>query len=174
MIEGQEISTTINIINEDTQDIPINIAKNNYLVDELFEKLQNQFNDSQLILKTLQNNLKILHKEVLKERKDLNKQILKSKKNKKKRNTLSGFAIPSQISKELSEFLELENENVKISRTDVTSRIIKYIKDNHNPLPSIKSVRRDNFFINVASENKHLVKILKKLDMSEIQRSYLF
>jgi len=52
--------------------------------------------------------------------------------------------------------------------------IIKYIKDNHNPLPSIKSVRRDNFFINVASENKHLVKILKKLDMSEIQRSYLF
>ena len=87
MIEGQEISTTINIINEDTQDIQINIAKNNYLVDELFEKLQNQFNDSQLILKTLQNNLKILHKEVLKERKDLNKQILKSKKNKKKRNT---------------------------------------------------------------------------------------
>ena len=52
--------------------------------------------------------------------------------------------------------------------------IIKYIKDNHNPLPSIKSVRRDNFFINVASENKHLVKILKKLDMNEIQRSYLF
>jgi len=82
MIEGQEISTTINIINEDTQDIQINIAKNNYLVDELFEKLQNQFNDSQLILKTLQNNLKILHKEVLKERKDLNKQKVKKIKKK--------------------------------------------------------------------------------------------
>ena len=93
-----------------------------------------------MILKTLQNNLKILHKEVLKERKDLNKQILKSKKNKKKRNTLSGFAIPSQISKELSEFLELENENVKISRTDVTSRIIKYIKDNQLQDPSNKKI----------------------------------
>ena len=91
MIEGQEISTTINIINEDTQDIQINIDKNNYLVDELFEKLQNQFNDSQLILKTLQNNLKILHKEVLKERKDLNKQILKSKKNKKKKKYIKWF-----------------------------------------------------------------------------------
>ena len=51
--------------------------------------------------------------------------------------------------------------------------VIKYIKDNHKPLPSIKSVRRDNFFINVASENEHLVKILKKLDKSEIQRSFL-
>tara|TARA_X000000368_G_C23039524_1_gene716242 strand:- start:1457 stop:1876 length:420 start_codon:yes stop_codon:yes gene_type:complete len=51
--------------------------------------------------------------------------------------------------------------------------VIKYIKDNHQPLPSIKSVRRDNFYINVASENEHLVKILKKLDKSEIQRSFL-
>ena len=51
--------------------------------------------------------------------------------------------------------------------------IIKYIKDNHKPLPSIKSVRRDNFFINVASENEHLIKILKKLDKNEIQRSFL-
>jgi hypothetical protein len=51
--------------------------------------------------------------------------------------------------------------------------VIKYIKDNYQPLPSIKSVRRDNFFINVPTENKHLVKILKKLDKSEIQRSFL-
>lgn len=121
---------TIEITNNNNQESQLNVEKNNLIVDDLFEKLQNQFNDSQLILKTLQNNLKILHKEVLKERKEMNKQILKSKKNKKKRSTLSGFAVPSQISKELSEFLELENENVKISRTDVTSRIIKYIKDN--------------------------------------------
>ena len=36
-------------------------------VDDLFSKLTAQFNDSQSILKTLANNLKILHKEVLKE-----------------------------------------------------------------------------------------------------------
>lgn len=51
--------------------------------------------------------------------------------------------------------------------------IIKYIKDNHKPLPSIKSVRSDNFFINVSSYNQPLIKIFKKLDMIEIQRSFL-
>jgi len=142
MIEEQENKNlnTIEIINNNKQESQSNIEKNNLIVDDLFEKLQNQFNDSQLILKTLQNNLKILHKEVLKERKEMNKQILKSKKNKKKRTTLSGFAVPSQISKELSKFLELENENVKISRTDVTSRIIKYIKDNQLQDPDNKKI----------------------------------
>jgi len=86
MIEEQENKNlnTIEIINNNKQESQSNIEKNNLIVDDLFEKLQNQFNDSQLILKTLQNNLKILHKEVLKERKEMNKQILKSKKNKKK------------------------------------------------------------------------------------------
>ena len=50
---------------------------------------------------------------------------------------------------------------------------IKYIKNNHKPLPSIKSIRRNEFFINVASENTDLIKILKNLDMHEIQRSFL-
>ena len=50
---------------------------------------------------------------------------------------------------------------------------IEYIKDNHKPLLSIKSKRRKDFFINVASENKSLLKILKKLDKNEIQRSFL-
>ena len=38
-------------------------------VDVLYEKLQKQFNDSSLIIKTLHNNLKLLYKEVLKEEK---------------------------------------------------------------------------------------------------------
>ena len=42
-------------------------------VDDLFSKLTAQFNDSQSILKTLANNLKILHKEVLRERKEIAK-----------------------------------------------------------------------------------------------------
>ena len=50
---------------------------------------------------------------------------------------------------------------------------IKHIKDNHKPLLSIKSKRRKDFFINAASENKSLLKILKKLDKNEIQRSFL-
>ena len=51
--------------------------------------------------------------------------------------------------------------------------VIKYIKDNHSPLPSKKSVRREDFFINVAAKNSKLLKILKKLDTNEIQRSFI-
>ena len=51
--------------------------------------------------------------------------------------------------------------------------VFKYIKNNHKPLPSIKSVRGDEFFINVSSENMNLIQILKNLDKYEIQRSFL-
>ncbi|MDC3222583.1 hypothetical protein OAT79_00090 [Gammaproteobacteria bacterium] len=51
--------------------------------------------------------------------------------------------------------------------------VFKYIKNNHKPLPSIKSVRGDEFFMNVSSENTNLIKILKNLDKYEIQRSFL-
>lgn len=43
---------------------------------------------------------------------------------------MSGLAFPSHISKELATFLGIKDENEKISRTEVTSRLIKYIKDN--------------------------------------------
>lgn len=52
------------------------------------------------------------------------------------------------------------------------SSIIKYIKDNHKPLPSIKSVRSSKFFINVPPENKYLIETLKKLDKNVIQHSF--
>lgn len=75
-----------------------------------------------------------------------------------------------------SVYLHIDNsvgiDLIEYYESDIFS-VIKYFKDNYKPLPSIKSVRRDNFFINVASKNKCLVKILKKLDKSEIQRSFL-
>lgn len=49
---------------------------------------------------------------------------------------------------------------------------IKFIKDKHKPLQSIKSVRSKEFFINVASKNQQLIRILKDLNMIEIQRSF--
>jgi len=100
------------------------------VVDSLFQKLQTQFNDSQSIMKTLQSNVKIFYKEVLKERKELEKKIAKNKKKNKRKKSMSGLAFPSHISKELATFLGIKDENEKISRTEVTSRLIKYIKDN--------------------------------------------
>ena len=108
-------------------------------VDILFEKLQLQFTDSQQILKTLHNNLKILQKEVIKERKELLKKSNKNNKKKKKKNNLSGFAVPTKITKELAEFLNLD-EKIEISRTDVTSLICKYIKENNLQNPDNKKI----------------------------------
>jgi chromatin remodeling complex protein RSC6 len=109
-------------------------------VDDMFLKLQNQFTNSQLILKTLQNNLKILYKEVIKERRDMSKKISKNKKKTKKKNNNSGLNYPVNVSKDLSEFLGLENEDTKIARTEVTTQIIKYIKDNQLQDPKNKKI----------------------------------
>ena len=128
--ENQEIEKNI-----DTE----NIEKKESNVDILFDKLQLQFNDSQQILKTLHNNLKILYKEVLKERKELQKKSNKNSKKKKKKNNLSGFAVPTKITKELAEFLNLDHDT-EISRTDVTSLICKYIKDNNLQNPDNKKI----------------------------------
>ena len=49
---------------------------------------------------------------------------------------------------------------------------IKFIKDNHKPLQSIKSVRSKEFFINAASKNQKFIRILKNLNKVEIQRSF--
>ena len=152
--ENIELDNKINEINNDDEneinndfdnEINNDFDKENKLIDKkivsnvdiLFEKLQKQFLDSNLILKTLHNNLKILHKEVLKERKELLKNYNKNKK--KKKNKLSGFAVPSKITKKLADFLQVE-EDTKISRTFVTKFICKYIKDNNLQNPENKKI----------------------------------
>jgi len=98
------------------------------LTEVLFNKLVNQFQDVQLLMKTLHTNLKVLQKEVLKERKELKKKEQKHKKKSSKKKTPSGFAKPSLISNELSSFLNLPDDS-QLARTDVTSKVIAYIKE---------------------------------------------
>ncbi len=69
--EINENNLEIDNENENDTDKKVDISN----VDILFEKLQLQFLDSQQIIKTLHNNLKILQKEVLKERKRFTKKI---------------------------------------------------------------------------------------------------
>jgi len=61
---------------------------------------------------------------------------------------------------------------IDYSEQDVID-VINYIKENHEPLSPIASVRSNAFFVNVASENAKLIQILKELEIREIQRSYL-
>jgi chromatin remodeling complex protein RSC6 len=93
----------------------------------LFNKLLNQFLDVQSVMKTLHSNLKVLQKEVLRERKESKKKESKIKKKGNKNKAASGFAKPSSISTVLSDFLGLEH-NQQIARTDVTAKVIGYVK----------------------------------------------
>ena len=70
-----------------------------------------------------------------------------NKKHIKKKRKPSGFAKPQKLSKELCEFLNIE-ENSILPRTEVTKRLIKYIKE--------KDLSRSNK-INLDSRLKKLI-----------------
>ena len=63
--------------------------------------------------------------------------------------------------------------NINQSTKEDVSEIISFIKANHKPLPSVKSVRRGEFFMNVSYDNGDLIKSLQQLGKEEIQRSFV-
>jgi chromatin remodeling complex protein RSC6 len=103
----------------------------------LFNKLVNQFQDIQSVMKTLHSNLKVLQKEVLRERKESKKKESKIKKKSDKKRSPSGFAKPAPISNDLAHFLDLSN-GVELARTEVTSKVIAYVKDHQLQNPENK------------------------------------
>ncbi len=82
-------------------------------------------------INSIQQQLKVLEKDVKKEMKQIQKQ--KHKKNEeeiiKSKRKPSGFAKPGNVSSELCKFMECE-EGTKLARTKVTQYLFKYIKDN--------------------------------------------
>jgi hypothetical protein len=62
--------------------------------------------------------------------------------------------------------------NLSQPNKDDILEIITYIKKNHYPLPSIKSLRRGEFFINIPPDDINMIQILKELDKKEIQYSF--
>jgi len=51
-------------------------------------------------------------------------------------------------------------------------QIIDFIKKTHKPQLPIKSIRREGFFVNVASKNTKLIQFLNSTNFQEIQRSF--
>ena len=103
----------------------------------LFNKFINQFQDIQSVMKTLHSNLKVLQKEVMRERKESKKKESKIKKKIDKKKNPSGIVKPTPISPELSKFLGLPVGEL-IARTDVTAKIISYVKENNLQDPKDK------------------------------------
>lgn len=103
----------------------------------LFNKFINQFQDIQAVMKTLHSNLKVLQKEVMRERKESKKKESKIKKKSDKKKNPSGIVKPTDVSPELSKFLGLQLGE-QIARTEVTSKIISYVKEHNLQNPEYK------------------------------------
>ena len=94
-------------------------------IEEKFKGIFSSLNTFKLQISSLQQQVKILEKNVIKDLNTANKII--EKKNKVKRKP-SGFAIKGKISEELRDFMGLQ-EGELCARTEVTKYIISYIKE---------------------------------------------
>ena len=83
-------------------------------------------------INSVQQQLKVLEKDVRKEMKQIQKQKQKQNEEEivKSKRKPSGFAKPGNISKELCDFMGCE-EGTKLARTKVTQYLFKYIKTNN-------------------------------------------
>ncbi len=150
------------------------------------EEICEQFNtiyDSLSVFKTqitsMQNQLKLLEKNVKKQMKGLKKEVVK--KQKKGNRAPSGFAKPSKVTKELCEFMKKE-EGTEIARTEVTRALVSYIKENKlenlenskiilpddklKELLDIKDDQELTYFNIQKYMNKHFISASKKIEQN--------
>jgi upstream activation factor subunit UAF30 len=152
----------------------------------LTEELCSQFNgiiDSLSTFKTqitsIQNQLKLLEKNVKKQMKGLKKEV--TKKQTKGKRKPSGFAKPSKVTKELCDFMN-KQEGTEIARTEVTRALVSYIKENKlensenskiispdNKLKELLDIKDDQelTYFNIQKYmNKHFIPMTKKIEQN--------
>ena len=93
-----------------------------------FEDIVNNLSNLKVQINTIQQQIKSAEKNIKKKMRGLKREAVKNK-NKGNRQP-SGFAKPTKITKELCVFLN-KKEGSEIARTEVTSFLSKYIKNNN-------------------------------------------
>lgn len=111
-------------------------------LSEEFDQILEAFTEINKRVKELVGRVKVLQRRVGKEHRDLEKAAKgKRKKNQnggeKSKRQPSGFAKPTQLSKELCNFLSVD-ENTQLARTEVTKKITTYVKNNNLQNPKNK------------------------------------
>ena len=94
---------------------------------EQFENVINNLTEFRCQVNNIQQQIKLLEKNVRKQMKGLKKDIVKNKNKGNKKP--SGFARPTKVTKELCEFMN-KSEGTEIARTEVTRALVNYIKSN--------------------------------------------
>lgn len=93
-----------------------------------FEVIIDSLSHFRIQVNTIQQQIRQLEKNIKKEMKGLKKAASKTKNKGNKKP--SGFANPTNVTKELCEFMN-KQEGTQIARTDVTKALISYIKTNN-------------------------------------------
>ena len=127
-VESYDNNSTANI--SDNVDSPINPCKLENVLNQI-STIYDSLTLFKMNINTLQQQLKVLEKDVKKEIKQIQKQNQKKNEEEiiKSKRKPSGFAKPGNVSNELCKFIECE-EGTKLARTKVTQYLFKYIKDN--------------------------------------------
>lgn len=97
------------------------------------DSIKNKVNDYKKNMDELSSEMKLLEKLLTK----VAKKQIKSSNTSKKPRKLCGFALPSQVSDELCDFMKMPHGTL-ISRTDVTKYLMKYISENQLQNPQQK------------------------------------
>ena len=70
-----------------------------------------------------------------------------------------------------------KDNSIGLYLTDINANLIydifKTIKDNFDPLPGIKSIRNENFIINIPYDDIKLEKAIKSIGSEPIQKTFL-
>lgn len=96
------------------------------IITEQFSGLLDSLVVAKAAISEMQKQVRILERNINRRQRKVDRERKKRKPRSKK---LSGFAVPTQISDELCDFMKKE-KNELVARTDVTRYIIKYVKDN--------------------------------------------
>ena len=111
--------------NTEKEELTVGIMSSD--LSQQFEGIMHTISNFKCQMTAIQNSIRQLEKNIKKEYRLVKKTaILKKPKSKR---APSGFARPTNVTKELCEFMN-QTEGTKIARTDVTKALVSYIKEN--------------------------------------------
>lgn len=99
------------------------------MCDELCADISDTYGKMYQNLTTIKNEIKDMEKRMKSDEKRLLKSVKSYKPVRQTKTALTGFAKPGKISEELALFMEKEDVNTLVSRTEATQFIVSYIKE---------------------------------------------
>ena len=126
-VEVQKVEAVPVVVNEQSK------TSSPSQVNLILESILNTSSSIIVNQKSIISQLKQANRLYKKELKSIEKAVSKARRNAKR--TPSGFAVPSKISTQMCDFLQLEH-GTELSRTDITKKLTTYIREKNLQVPT--------------------------------------